>query len=668
MCANPQQTKGRMFSSLPIIMLRKIISGLLSVATVLSVMCFTAGMFALKANAAVEPVYEYTVSEMTKQSNTKNNVSVSRKGYSSSRYARFTVNGNDPYVQFSSFPSLADSDKYIAIEYKTGSSMTNGSFYFHGAEPPAYVVYNNNNQWNTAVIDASTAGSNWTGRTFIRFDPFNDANVITNNYIDVRYIAFFSSKAMAHAYNGTECVEGDITVEYVESSATLTVTASSDVASDKEIVIEEQYDNIPVTSISSGAFSNVAAGTVITIPDSVTDISSSAFSGVEGDVILKVNSGSAAHTYAIENGISYRTETSESDFIVETEGITSTIVGYKGTGGPVTIPTTYGNTSITTIADRAFKGNSTITSLTFSTNITSIGEEAFAECSALTTLELAQGLTTLGKSAFRGCSALTSATVPSSLSDLSDFTFLKCTSLSSVTVSEGVARIGLRAFDSCAMTSINLPSTLKTLGKYAFINCASLSKITFSTSNPYFSADNGALISKNSKKLIYVPEANTSYSLSSSITSIERAAYYNTSATEVTVPDTVTSISDKAFASSESLTKVTLSRAVTSIGYDTFTDSGSLTVYCYNRSTAHSYALENSVPYQIILEDGIIFCDVNGDGFINSFDVIELKIYFSDNGHFIYTDAADINSDGVIDTSDAKELAQILFDRDFSGT
>ncbi len=638
---------------------KRVVSGLLGAIMILSVICSLAVMFSINANAAVTPVYEYTPAMMTQTSSTRG-CQVRQRGFGSSTYARFTVDGtSDPQVMFSNVPTVSVDDKYIAIKYKTQSSMTMGCFYFLGAEPPASFVYNNNNSWQTLVVDASTAGVNWLGMQFVRYDPFNSTTIVEDNTIDIQYISFFSSKAKAHSYNGTVCTEGDLTVNYVESSNSISVTGYS--GNGGTVTIEPKYDGITVTSVGANAFSSAPAGTIISIPESVTSISSSAFSGSQNNITLSVSYGSYAHTYAIENGLDFITEASISDFKVEYTDKDATVVGYLGKGGEVAIPQYMNGFPTVAIADNAFKNNSNITSLAIPDTVKSIGDEAFAGCSALTEVDFpSSSLESLGKSSFRNCTALKSISIPSSVTDISDFTFLGCTSLKSAVIEEGVKRIGLRSFSETALTTVNLPKSLNTLGKYAFLKTSSLVSITVASGNPYYSASKGALLSANACDLIYVPEGNTTYTPTSYISTVGRGAFYNTSRTSIELPSSVTSVSDRAFAGSSSLKSVTLPRSVDSVGYDILNNSSSATLKCYNKSYAHKYAETFDLPYELLIE-AVEPYDANGDGVINSKDIIEIKLYINDNTYFIYETAADVNNDGAIDAKDLELISEMIF-------
>ena len=285
-------------------------------------------------------------------------------------------------------------------------------------------------------------------------------------------------------------------------------------------------------------------------------------------------------------------------------------------GTPVTelvIPNT-----VTSIGNYAFYGCSGLTSVTIGDSVTSIGDHAFYNCTSLTSVTIGDSVTSIGDSAFFYCTSLTeinfNATAMNDLSS-SNYVFsyagqngdgIKVTigknvtkipaylfspsydysyspKIRSVVFEEGSVceSIGRSAFNRCtSLTSVTIPDSVTEIGEYAFFYCTSLTSITVDENNTAYKSIDGSLYSKDGKTLIQyaVGKNDTSFTIPDSVTSIgDRAFEYCTSLTSVTIPDSVTSIGEEAFYDCSGLTSVTIPDSVTTIGSYAFENCYSLT-------------------------------------------------------------------------------------------
>ncbi len=141
-----------------------------------------------------------------------------------------------------------------------------------------------------------------------------------------------------------------------------------------------------------------------------------------------------------------------------------------------------------------------------------------------------------------------------------------------------VIAIGYAAFEDAEITSITLPKTLVKIGQYAFRDCdklttlnipalvteissdallgtASLAAITVDDANQTFLDVENAIV-LNDTNTLYLA-SNSTKTISSTISAIGVNAFRGRKLTEITIPNTVTTIGDGAFMECTSLTTVT---------------------------------------------------------------------------------------------------------------
>jgi hypothetical protein len=286
-----------------------------------------------------------------------------------------------------------------------------------------------------------------------------------------------------------------------------------------------------VTSIWYGAFEDCTSLTSITIPNSVTSIEMWAFSGCTSLTSIAVDS--ANPTYSSLDGVLFN------------KSQTTLIQCPGGKAGSYSIPN-----SVTSIGRWAFDYCTSLTSITIPNSVTSIGGWAFSGCTSLTNITIPNGITNIEMSAFSGCASLTSIVIPNSVTSIGGNAFQGCTSLTSIVIPNSVTSIGewQRLFEVLWMWF------------EAFSGCTSLTAIEVDPANPAYSSLDGVLFDKSQTALIQCPGG--------------KAGSYS-------IPNSVTSIGHRAFASCTSLSNVVIGNSVTYIGHGAFSGCTSLRAACF---------------------------------------------------------------------------------------
>lgn len=182
-----------------------------------------------------------------------------------------------------------------------------------------------------------------------------------------------------------------------------------------------------------------------------------------------------------------------------------------------------------------------------------------------------------------------------------------------------VTKIGEDALkDNTTITSVTIPASVTEIGSNAFAGCTNLtsvhyagdwSNLTIQSGNPAvqdaanaplfdfeFTLDNTAAIVTNYKYNGAAADVTIpSRYQGKPVTTIGHAAFFNSAVTSVTIPDSVTSISDSAFINCPQLTNISIPNSVTYIGFSAFNSCTSLKSITLpsSLSTIQSYAFCN---------------------------------------------------------------------------
>ena len=213
-------------------------------------------------------------------------------------------------------------------------------------------------------------------------------------------------------------------------------------------------------------------------------------------------------------------------------------------------------------------------SLAIPGTVEEISSQAFINCAKLLSVTMPGGLKTIELKSFQRCTGLASITIPNSVTHIGEMAFSECSGLTSVTLSGALETIESRAFASCEkIASIALPKSLLTLGDYVFLGCIELAAINVDAGNPNYMSDEGVLFNKNRTTLICYPPKReaTVFSIPNTVKTIAEGAFAECrQLVSVIIPNSVESIRNEAFYYCNKLNSIVLPSSVTDLGNSVF--------------------------------------------------------------------------------------------------
>ncbi|MBO5099110.1 MAG: leucine-rich repeat protein [Clostridia bacterium] len=247
-------------------------------------------------------------------------------------------------------------------------------------------------------------------------------------------------------------------------------------------------------------------------------------------------------------------------------------------------------------------------------NITRIGTYTLYPYTQARSVTLPDSVTEICDQAFYGYQNIKEIKLPKKLKHIGNSVFAYCYSLESVVLPSGLQSIGSSNFYFCtSLKNIYIPETLSNIGAYCFSYCENLTTIRVNKGNIYYTAEDNVLYNSAKTRLIrYAPgKTNTSFTVPSTVTSIEEMAFGNSyNLKSITMSDNVkmiyasafykcTSLSDiylsknlqylgaGAFSFCETLKSIVIPDDVTTLGHNTFSECTSLASVTAGKNLSH---------------------------------------------------------------------------------
>lgn len=205
------------------------------------------------------------------------------------------------------------------------------------------------------------------------------------------------------------------------------------------------------------------------------------------------------------------------------------------------------------ISREAFININYITSIILSSNLEKIGACAFLNCSSLTTVDFskATNLKVIDDEAFSGCVNITNLNLPATVTTIGDYAFA----------------------DLNKAQTLDIPLALEEIGVAAFRGLSSLTTLNISAEHNNFIYENGALLSKDKKTLVFymASQEGETYSFPEELETIYAYAFSGAKNLKVvTLPSNAKTLPEGLFYNCKALTTVTLAEGTTIISTRTF--------------------------------------------------------------------------------------------------
>lgn len=269
-----------------------------------------------------------------------------------------------------------------------------------------------------------------------------------------------------------------------------------------------------------------------------------------------------------------------------------------------------------------------------------------------------------------------------------------------------VTKIGTDAFYYCDnLVKVNMPNTIKSIDRHAFYNCSKLKSITIPESvtsiddealaymylyldHIYFNAISCDDFSNPGNTGVYL-ETKTEITFGDKVQRIPAWIPWAGKNSNLTIPNSVTSIGDGAFYCWPNITELTIGSNVQLIGDSAFINASIQKInsphktppeigeHTFNRSTLNNSKVfipkrchlnymrnQNWREFYFIIQEETTFSgDVNCDSEINIADINSIiDRILNDYNEFDYN--ADVNNDGEINIADINSIIQKILDGD----
>lgn len=286
--------------------------------------------------------------------------------------------------------------------------------------------------------------------------------------------------------------------------------------------------------------------------------------------------------------------------------------------------------NVTSIQTGAFSGCTNLASIDLK-DITVIGNGAF-KGTALEEVTLNENITVINQSVFENCTKLSSIYIPESVTSIGNDAFAGDISLKSLNLTDNVKTIGNRVFKNSGIEEFVFPKYVDTINNELFAEAKSLTKVVL----PSIAEDNTGILAignsafKNASNLTSIEFPKDSNG-EETVKTIGSSAFEGSGLKSITIPKTVTSLSDAVFKNCVDLEEVNFyddSQLIT-INAECFSGTTSLNRIEFPNSVDvfFSAILSNSGVSEVILpNNNFKFTTLNKSFFENCVNLTSIVI------------------------------------------
>ena len=167
---------------------------------------------------------------------------------------------------------------------------------------------------------------------------------------------------------------------------------------------------------------------------------------------------------------------------------------------------------------------------------------------------------------FYSCTSLEEISFPATLTYIGGNAFYKDANLTVIHFPDGLKTIGSDAFRETGISNVYIPASVTSINSTAFSYCP-VTSMEVNASNKKYKSMGNCILSKNGKTLV---TGGANPTIPDGVTSISKSAFEGRpGVTAITIPETCTTIGDKAFLKTD-LTSIYIPQSITSIGTNAF--------------------------------------------------------------------------------------------------